>query len=865
MRPIEVRVVETLGICRQQELVSIGVPFKRGQVLSVETLAVLGPDGEILPSDTTVQGVWGDGSVRWCLFEFLLSASSYSDQLITIIQDRNVVVPKATQVVRQGIDAYEVTTEHSRFLFPEQSGFAVLGEEGADQLVNLSPFQLLLPNGNLCSFKPNQSVIGDSCNARFLMHQSGELLATGSRLLYESKIIAAGSVVEWAFSIHNPQAAKHPGGVWDLGDEGSFFFQSLECVFKEVSSTSMPFLQMNEGENWLTPNARWDLTQYSSGGKNWKSSLHIERDGLVPFEKKGFELNLSDAVIRGERADPIMFSKVGAALYIPGFWQNFPKSVSGGDGVVNLSLFPSRKTLYELQGGEKKTHLLRFDFNGSQSSCLHLRKKLQLTLDPEYIAETQTILRFGAGSEKVDELVDLSLSADVGMKAKREIIDEYGWRNYGDLFADHESLYLEKGKYFISHYNNQYDPVFGFLKQYLYSKNNDWFQLADELANHVSDIDIYHTTDDRAEYSGGLFWHTDHYVDAMLSSHRTYSRNQQPDGITTTQGGGPGGEHCYTHGLLLHYYLTGNERSRDAVIELSDWVTRFYEGTGTFLELMLKLKKYYLPKMREAGLFGKVFYNKYPLDRGVGNYVVALLDRFLLSNDKAFLRNAEKVISYTVHPLENIENRNLEDVEFRWFYTIFLQAVIRYLEIKKQWGEVQDSRYQFGSRVLIKYAIWMVENERPYLDKPEILDYPNDTWAAQDIRKAYILRYASENCCDDAIGKQMREKADELYDYVVSHLAVSETAHFTRIQAILLQNHGVQSARSIEIDRADDFSEEGFDSPYVGIVYLIGSFAKELLLSLAGFSFKRELRWLKYRNDKAKKFYDKLYGAEPGA
>ena len=38
-----------------------------------------------------------------------------------------------------------------------------------------------------------------------------------------------------------------------------------------------------------------------------------------------------------------------------------------------------------------------------------------------------------------------------------------------------------------------------------------------QLARHVVDIDIYHTTNDKSAYNHGLFWHTEHYVDAGCS------------------------------------------------------------------------------------------------------------------------------------------------------------------------------------------------------------------------------------------------------------------------------------------------------------------------------------------------------------
>ena len=38
-------------------------------------------------------------------------------------------------------------------------------------------------------------------------------------------------------------------------------------------------------------------------------------------------------------------------------------------------------------------------------------------------------------------LVDAALDPVDGFLAKRERVDEYGWRNFGDLYADHESAF----------------------------------------------------------------------------------------------------------------------------------------------------------------------------------------------------------------------------------------------------------------------------------------------------------------------------------------------------------------------------------------------------------------------------------------
>ena len=41
------------------------------------------------------------------------------------------------------------------------------------------------------------------------------------------------------------------------------------------------------------------------------------------------------------------------------------------------------------------------------------------------------------------------------------------------------------------------------------------------------------------------------------------------------------------------------------------------------------------------------------------------------------------------------------------------------------------------------------DHERPTLNHPENLEYVTNTWAAQDFRKANVLRIAA-TCCDDA-------------------------------------------------------------------------------------------------------------------
>ena len=68
-------------------------------------------------------------------------------------------------------------------------------------------------------------------------------------------------------------------------------------------------------------------------------------------------------------------------------------------------------------------------------------------------------------------------------------------------------------------------------------------------------------TRDKSAYNGGLFWHTYHYGDADTATHRTYPRvGQGPHARRRAVG-----DHNYTTGLMLHYFLTGDAASRETV------------------------------------------------------------------------------------------------------------------------------------------------------------------------------------------------------------------------------------------------------------------------------------------------------------
>ena len=314
-------------------------------------------------------------------------------------------------------------------------------------------------------------------------------------------------------------------------------------------------------------------------------------------------------------------------------------------------------------------------------------------------------------------------------------------------------------------------------------------------------------------------------------------------------GGGPGSEHCYTSGLLLYYFLTGDTDARDAVLGLTSWIGYYYEGTGTLLEAGKKLATEDRHSAVAICKGHRVFRYQYGLDRGVGNYIRALLDSYKITFEQDYLDRAEKVIRGTFGCNDDIAARQLEDIEATWYYTIFLQDVVNYLDLKRTLNQL-DGEFTYARDALLHYAYWMVENESPYLDNPQRLEFANDTWAAQDIRKANVLYAAYRYAVSDR--DRLLLKSRSLRDYVIRQLSQSETRYFSRIQIILLQNHGPSDLMDAaaepyvgleNLPERQSADKNCFHTPVGFFGQLIGGWGR----ALVNFRPGNELKWVRAR------------------
>ncbi|MDT7041981.1 hypothetical protein [Candidatus Nitronereus thalassa] len=791
---------ETLGVDRIHEPVTIGLPFPIGIVVDSTQLVLLDQEGHSCLFQMQVLARWPDGSVKWALFDFFSTVGPHQTVEYTVgrSHESHGGAPSEFSMIHREGDALTVDTGKVCFalnptMFQPFEQVVMNGLSFLDQ--GKSAFVLTDDSGKVWDPRISTVEVEASGPVRVTLRVEGSFstdLTAMADFIARLSFFRDSGLVALAFTLRNPRAACHPGGMWDLGDDGSIFFRdlSLQLALSSTNGSSVTCQARPSLSSQLHEGSRVQVYQDSSGGENWKSTNHVNRLGQVMNTFPGYRVTVADSVVEeGSRATPVIQwenEHQCVSATIDGFWQNFPKALEGNRDQITLRLFPHQyHDVFELQGGEQKTHKLYLCFDHvaqERESLGWIHAPLMVRNDPEWYAKSKAVnYLLPRNHDKNDaylRLIDCIIIGEHTFFDRREIIDEYGWRNFGEVYADHEAVGHRGPFPRISHYNNQYDVINGLLVEFLRTGEHRWYELAQDLARHVIDIDIYHTKEDRPAYNGGMFWHTDHYFDASTGTHRAFSRaNKDPDGVQD-YGGGPSNEHNYTSGLLLYYFLTGDSLASDTVEGLADWVIEMDQRRSGVLGFIDR---------RPRGLASASTHRDYHgPGRGGGNSINALIDGYRLTQNIKYLSKAEELIRRCIHPHDRIEERNLTDIEYRWSYLVFLQVLGTYLDFKIE-CDALDEMYGYAKASLLHYAEWMVKHEVPYKQVLDRVQIPTETWSAQDIRKSNVYKFAAKHA-DNTKRSMFLQKSEFFFSASVSDLLSFKTCRLTRPLVLLLVN-----------------------------------------------------------------------------
>ncbi len=648
---------------RGREPLTFSVPWPRGAVMDCAALMVRTAAGAPLAVQTQVLDRWPDGSARWTLLDWQADVAKSAAFHVAVgpttsdVEVRHTVSTEFhgnTAMVNTGLARFELAVGpvfpfqrvHIRDLRPWDTSRCTLAAEDE--------------HGRKYRARVKQLAVEAAGPIRAVLRARGALVDEADAELAEldawMHFFAGSAAVRFDLVIRNPRKADHPGGLWDLGNGGSIYLRDASVVValdnedtptQAASATRragpVQAFGSVESEAALTEMALpLELYQDSSGGENWRSSNHINRHRAVPNTFRGYRLRTGDAQRHGLRATPAIYIQRGEQVLgvaVPHFWQNFPKAIeASADGTLTLRLFPRQYAdVHEIQGGEQKTHTFSLVFGSDEpieQVLAWCRTPPRVAASPPWCCASSVLPYLTPRADDPHttylQLVDAAIAGPDTFVHKREVIDEYGWRHFGDIYGDHEAVFHKGPAPLVSHYNNQYDPIAGFAYQFFRSGDVRWLRHMEELALHVIDIDLYHTDLDKPAYNHGLFWHTYHYVDADTGTHRSYPR------AAKVCGGGPASEQNYATGLMLHYFLTGSTAAREAVLAMGQRVIDMDDGSKTPFRWLARGDTGLASASRTSTYHGP--------GRGAANSVSVLLDAHRLSGAPAFLAKAEQLI-----------------------------------------------------------------------------------------------------------------------------------------------------------------------------------------------------------------------------
>jgi hypothetical protein len=794
---------------RRGEPLTVGVPLPMGLARNAAGFTALHSDGSTLPVQAAAMERWRDGSLKWVLID--VCADIVPGAVISL-RPQAEPVPERTSLVTDRDGVFQVNSGPAVFFvgpkrFPFQdvqiNGQSILDVRGTALVVTD-------PQGNELPVNVTRIELESNGPVRATFKIDGLIGGAPARQLrMQARLhfFSGKASVKFDLTLGNPRRAVHKGGFWELGDAGSIDVKDVAVRVELARAAGGAVVRCSEEPNapFVTYGTPFVLNQHSSGGENWRSPVHRNRSGDVPLSFRGYRLTAPGVDRTGWRSTPIVQLQHGGcsvSFAMERFWENFPKVIRAEGRALSLHLFPREHLdLHEIQGGEQKTHTFWVSFGDDAAGALDLewnRNPSRAIPDPEWCCESGVVPfltpRHSDPNLGYHRLVDSAIEGADSFVAKREAIDEYGWRHFGEVYADREAVLHVGEQKLVSHYNNQYDAIAGLAYQFLRSGNPSWWPLIDDLARHVVDIDIYHTDRDWPKYNHGLFWHTVHYKDAGLSTHRTYPRTE---GV---YGGGPSAGHLYTTGLMLHHFMTGSPQSRDAVIELATFVIDCDDGTRSVFRWFDRGRTGFATASGTEDYHGP--------GRAPGNALNALIDAHRLTGDERFLTKAEELIRRCIHPRDDIPARQLLDAERRWFYLMFLQSLGKFLYHKQDIGQI-DFMYAYAQASLLSYALWMADHERPYLDHPEILEYPTESWPATDMRKSEVFKWAALHATVPDRDRFL-ERAAFFFDYSVRTVSSMSTKTLAR-PVVLFLSHGWSHAAFMAGALPQPISTAAFD------------------------------------------------------
>ena len=288
---------ESAGLVRSNEFIQIGIPLPCGWYHDAEDIQI-SDEKHLLPSERKPTIFWSDGSIKWCLLGFYISLDKNEEKSIFLGEAKTTTgLPPPQQLIKDSADSIQVKTkncnfqlskEHFRFIDQITHKGTLVAKNGLCRLLTSDDERLnaIIDKFDYRTAHGWQYPLYSEIHMTGRFHNSNGPVA----LYFESRLefFFESDRVECSITLHNPNRANHPSGLWDLGDENSLYIKDFSLGF-DVNDKQDIRWKAESDQAWrVLKGNTLEIYQESSGGEHWDSPNHKNRHDRVPMHLKGY-------------------------------------------------------------------------------------------------------------------------------------------------------------------------------------------------------------------------------------------------------------------------------------------------------------------------------------------------------------------------------------------------------------------------------------------------------------------------------------------------------------------------------------------------------------------------------------------------
>jgi len=565
-----------------------GIPLPQGLLYSRKNLNLLDFQGNAIPFQTQILSAWADSSIKWLLLDFIDEFTLEDNHHYNLQISKSKLQLQSSgnfSWVLQENDKVVVTGEHYKFEISSKFFdlfhrlWCDINSDG-----NYSSDEILSSAGKLF-IKFNDELFSANLPEELTVEELGDIKAvikiSGWYINEKGKPFCKYIVRLTAYRQLNVLGVSHtiiytgyPANNYgpytknrSLPDNETVQQISLVFPFKLNHfsfgvNSKIYSAKLNESINLLQK----DDERYVVSSAKYKKEITGKMDGKLVLENDQIKMQFD----------------------IDKFWQQFPKAFQINQNEIMIHLLPDTGSELDLQTeaasrgpdavargsayGLAKTHHLTLSFSAAQKKSetkATFIKPVLLKIDPQWIEQCNVIPGLPAYSSNNVLEIEQTI-AELFNWAVRQ---QKNFRWYGMLdFGDVRTWYRQENGKTDWHpqgrwgwYNCEAMGLHsGILLQYLRTGNIAYFDFAQNFSRHLMDVDVVHYN--TIGNDPRLVLVLDEQLSLVGSMHR-HNYNHW---------GGRNDEVSHTNvfGILLYYYITGELRAKDVLLEIGQFLQK---------------------------------------------------------------------------------------------------------------------------------------------------------------------------------------------------------------------------------------------------------------------------------------------------